>query len=135
MIVLGFVLVALAVAAVAVLVVQNRNDVVNVHALGQTWSVHLYWLLVLGLIIAAVALIGLSMMKAGGARARRLRRERKSLSIENKRLSQRLEADRDVTAPTTTVAPVPSVTPMPSEAAVPSVMGSADSSPRGWSGE
>jgi hypothetical protein len=102
MVVLGLVLIALAVAAVAVFVVQNRTDFVTVHALGQTWSGHLYWLVVAGLIIAAVALLGLMLVRAGGAHAWRVRRdrrtlaqERKSLAVENDRLSQQLEAERE----------------------------------------
>lgn len=95
MIVLGIILFAVAVAAAIVLIVQNRGDVVSVHALGNTWSVHLYWFLVIGLVIAAMALAGLAIMKAGSKRARRLRQERRSLSVQNERLNEQILAERD----------------------------------------
>lgn len=101
MVVLGFILVAAAVAAVAVLITQNRTEIVSVHALGQTWSMHMYWLIVGGLVIAAVALFGLMMVRAGSSRGWRMRQqrralsqERKSLAAENDRLNQQLETER-----------------------------------------
>jgi hypothetical protein len=99
-IVLGFILFAVAVAAALVLIVQNRGDIVTLHALGNTWNVHLYWLLALGAIVVVVALLGLAMMRGGSARARRLRRERKSLSVENERLQGQVArtADTNVVA-------------------------------------
>jgi hypothetical protein len=92
MVVIGLILFAAAVAAAIIGIVQNRNLVVDVHALGQTWSVHVYWVLVAGLVIAVVGLLGLAIMNGGAARARRLRRERRALARENKRLG-RLAAD------------------------------------------
>jgi hypothetical protein len=58
MVVIGLILFAAAAAAAIIGIVQNRNLVVDVHALGQTWSVHVYWVLVAGLVIALVGLLG-----------------------------------------------------------------------------
>ena len=90
MVVIGVVLFAAAVAAALILAVQNRGSIVEVRALGHTWLWHQYWVLAAGLVIAFVALLGLSAMWAGAANARRLRRERAELLAENAALGGRL---------------------------------------------
>jgi uncharacterized integral membrane protein len=90
--IIGLLLLAAAIAAGVILVVQN-DELVRVHAFDGSWQVHAYWLAVAGLAIMAVAVLGLLMMRASAARARRLRRERADLSAENRRLSERLGSD------------------------------------------
>jgi hypothetical protein len=94
MIFVGLILFAAAGAAAGIGIVENRHLVIDVHALGQTWTVHVYWVLVAGMAIAVVGLLGLAMMKTGALRARRLRRERRALARENARLSK-LAVERD----------------------------------------
>ena len=81
---------AAAVASAVILILQNRGSVVGVHALGHTWTGRLYWMLVAGLVIALAAVVGLAMLRAAAARARRLRRQRAALLAENERLSERV---------------------------------------------
>jgi hypothetical protein len=88
--IVGLIVFAAAVASAVILIVQNRGSVVGVHALGHTWTGHLYWVLVAGLIIALVGVVGLAILRGGAARARRLRRQRAALLAENKRLSERV---------------------------------------------
>ena len=92
MFLVGLILFAAAVAAAIIGIVQNRHLVIDVHALGQTWTMHAYWLLVAGLIVAVVGLLGLAIINRGAERSRRLRRERRALARENRRLSK-LAAD------------------------------------------
>ena len=54
MLVVGLILLAVAIAAAVVLIVQNRDVTIDVHALGHTQSVHPYWIVVAGLAIALV---------------------------------------------------------------------------------
>jgi hypothetical protein len=56
-----------------------------------SWTVDAFWLAVAGAAILAAALLGLLMLKAGGKRARRLRRERRHLARENRQLTRRAE--------------------------------------------
>ena len=101
MIVVGFILIAAAVAAGVILIVQNRGAI-DVHALGGSWHVDAYWLLVAGLVILAVAMLGLAIAKTAAARVWRLRRERRELARENRRLSAQLGASSgSLTAPGT----------------------------------
>lgn len=79
MIVIGLLLFAAAIAAGAILIVQNMDATIYVHWLGQNWHVREYWLLVAGLVIAIVGMIGLWMMQGGGRRNRRIRREHREL--------------------------------------------------------
>ena len=90
MLIIGLIVFAAAVASAVILIVQNRASVVGVHALGHTWTGHLYWVLVAGLIIAVVGVVGLVILRGGVARARRLRRQRAALLAENERLSGRV---------------------------------------------
>ncbi|MBV9594032.1 MAG: hypothetical protein JO147_09630 [Actinobacteria bacterium] len=99
MIVIGLLLVAAAVAATVVLIAQNTSPEVTFKALGDTYTVHLYWVLVAGMVLLAVAAIGLSAMRAGTASSWRSRRERRQLAAENARLSKHL---RDAIPPMAT---------------------------------
>jgi hypothetical protein len=101
MIIIGFLVFAVAVAAAIVAIVQNRTAMVHVNGLGYSWDVHVYWVLVAGLVIAAVGFLGLAMMRAGSVHAARLRRERRGLKRENARLNDAV-GDR----PVETAAPV-----------------------------
>ncbi len=87
MIVIGFVILALAVAAAITAIAQNQSAMVEVHGLGYTWNVHLLWVFVAGLVVAFVGFIGIAMMRTGAAHAARLRSERRGLARENARLS------------------------------------------------
>jgi hypothetical protein len=90
MIILGFILLALAVAAAIVLIAQNPDAMMTFHALGNTYTTHAYWIFVGGMVVLAVAAIGLSMMRSGAAHGARVRRERRDLAAENARLSERV---------------------------------------------
>jgi uncharacterized integral membrane protein len=89
MVVLGFILLALAVAAVVVLIGANTGDV-DVSALGGTWTVPMYWLVVTGIVLTAAAIIGVLLIVLGGARARRQRTRRRDLERENRRLASQV---------------------------------------------
>lgn len=111
MIVIGFVILALAVAAAITAIAQNQSAMVEVHGLGYTWNVHLLWVFVAGLVVAFVGFIGIAMMRTGAAHAARLRSERRGLARENARLSdaatnppaQQVVAQPVATAPVETV--------------------------------
>jgi hypothetical protein len=90
MFIIGFLLVALAVAAAIVLIAQNPHAMMSVHALGNTYTMHAYWVFVAGMVVLAGAAIGLSMMRAGVAHGARVRRERRDLAAENARLNDRV---------------------------------------------
>jgi len=95
MILVGFLILAVAVAVAVVAIAQNQSAVVDVHGLGYNWTMHAYWVLVAGLVVAAVGFVGLAMMRAGTAHAARLRGERRGLVRENARLND-LTTDRPV---------------------------------------
>jgi hypothetical protein len=99
MIIVGFLIFAVAVAAAIVAIVQNRTAMVHVNGLGYSWDVHVYWVLVAGLVIAAVGFIGIAMMRAGAVHASRLRMERRGLKRENARLSDAVSERSVETAP------------------------------------
>lgn len=89
MVVLGFILLALAVAAVCILIGANTGQV-EVSALGGTWTVELYWLVVAGVVLTAAAILGILMIVIGGARARRQRTRHRDLERENRRLASQV---------------------------------------------
>jgi len=91
MIVVGLALIAAAVAAAVILIGQNRGAI-DVHALGGNWHVDAYWLMVVGFVILAAALLGLTIAQTGTAHVWRLRRERRELARENRRLSAEVDA-------------------------------------------
>jgi uncharacterized integral membrane protein len=86
--VVGLILCATAVASAVILIVQNRGSVVAVHALGHTWTGHVYWLLLAGLLIVLVGVLGLALLR--GARARQLRRQRAALATGKELPSERV---------------------------------------------
>lgn len=72
MIILGFLLIIVAVAAAVILIVQNTGDV-DVSALGQSWTVPALWLVVAGLVAMAVAVIGLVLIRQARPRVPQVR--------------------------------------------------------------
>jgi hypothetical protein len=131
MIIVGFLIFAVAVAAAIVAIVQNRTAMVHVNGLGYSWDVHVYWVLVAGLVIAAVGFIGIAMMRAGAVHASRLRMERRGLKRENARLSDAV-SERSVettpAAPVVQAAPVAPAAPVaqPVVAPTPAMAGSVN---------
>jgi hypothetical protein len=111
MIIVGFLIFAVAVAAAIVAIVQNRTAMVHVNGLGYSWDVHVYWVLVAGLVIAAVGFIGIAMMRAGAVHASRLRMERRGLKRENARLSDAVSERSVETAPAAPVVQAAPVAP------------------------
>ncbi len=105
MIVIGFVFFAAAVAGASILIAQNSDTMLDVNVLGYTWNVHVYWLVVAGLVATAVGLAGLLVMGRGVARYRRLRREHRGLVRDHERLAASYSATSETTA-TTSRAPV-----------------------------
>jgi hypothetical protein len=99
MIIVGFVLMALAVAAAIVLIAQNPDAMMTFHALGNTYTTHAYWVFVGGMVVLAVFAVGVSMMRSGAAHGARVRRERRDLAAENARLNERVAATPAVTEP------------------------------------
>ena len=95
MFLVGLILFAAAVAAAIIGIAQTHHLVIDVHALGQTWTVHAYWVLVAGVIVAVVGLLGLAIINRDAERSRRLRHERRALARENMRLSKLAAHDRD----------------------------------------
>lgn len=87
MVVLGLLLFGVAVAAAVVLIAQNNDAMFTLHAIGNSWTLHVYWMLVIGLIIMAVGLIGVAIMQAGAVRYRRLRRTHDALIRDRERVS------------------------------------------------
>jgi uncharacterized integral membrane protein len=98
MVVVGLILIAAAVAAAVILIVQNRGAI-DVHALGGSWHVDSYWLVVAGLVILAAAILGLAIAKTAAARVWRLRRERRELARENRRLSAQVDTSTGSVSP------------------------------------
>lgn len=98
MIIVGFVLLAAAVVAAVALIVQNPATV-TVHAFKWSWNVDMRWLIVAGLALTAIGLLGLAMMRLGSAHYGRLRRERKALAYENKRLVAEQAVAQSATTP------------------------------------
>src|SRR4051794_2201885 len=82
---------AAAVAAAAILIVQNYDSTVAVHWLGRIWQVDQYWLVVSGIVIAVVGVLGLVMIRAGARRYRRLRREHRTLIRDHEGLTDTTE--------------------------------------------
>ncbi|HYU04264.1 MAG TPA: hypothetical protein VEL02_10525 [Jatrophihabitantaceae bacterium] len=98
MIVIGFVFFAAAVAGASILIAQNSDTMLDVNVLGYTWNVHVYWLVVAGLVATAVGLAGLLVMGRGVARYRRLRREHRGLVRDHERLAASYSAASETTA-------------------------------------
>jgi hypothetical protein len=122
MAIIGLLLLAAAVAAAAIFIVQNRSTTLDIHGLGNTWHVHLYWVLVAGMVIALVALVGFRAMTGGAGRAVRQRRERRGLVRENERLADIVERQNAESAEAA-AAPAPVVTPVAPAAVQPEPAG------------
>jgi uncharacterized integral membrane protein len=71
-IILGFLLIIVAVAAAVILIVANTGNV-DVSALGQTWTVAALWLVVAGLVAMAVAVIGVVLIRQARPRIPQVR--------------------------------------------------------------
>jgi len=91
MIIMGLFLLAAAAVVAVELVVANDDAQITVNMWRWSWTADSSWLAVAGAAILAAALLGLLMLKAGGKRERRLRRERRQLARENRQLAQRAE--------------------------------------------
>lgn len=95
MFIVGVLLLVAAVAGAVILVGQNHQLVVTVHAAGHTWHWHLYWLLLAGLGITMIAWLGAALIRTGIASARRARREMAKLRLEHDRPHGRMLPDPD----------------------------------------
>jgi uncharacterized membrane protein YciS (DUF1049 family) len=91
MVLIGLLLIAAAVAAAIILVVQN-DGTIAVHVFDSDYNVAAYWLAIAGLAIMAVLALGLWAIRVGTAHRMRLRRERRELMRENRRLSEHAAA-------------------------------------------
>jgi uncharacterized membrane protein YciS (DUF1049 family) len=91
MVLIGLLLIAAAVAAAIILVVQNDNTIA-VHVFERDYNIAAYWLAIAGLAIMAVLALGLWTLRVGAAHRMRLRRERRELVRENRRLSEHAAA-------------------------------------------
>ncbi|MEO6501546.1 MAG: hypothetical protein ABIQ09_06500 [Jatrophihabitantaceae bacterium] len=87
MVLIGLLLIAVAVAAAIILVVQNEGNI-KVHVFETDYDVSAYWLAIAGLAIMAVLALGLLALRVGAAHSIRRRRERRELVRENRRLSE-----------------------------------------------
>jgi hypothetical protein len=92
MIIVGFVVLAVAAVVAVALIVQNPGTV-TVHAFKWFWGVDMRWLIVAGLALSAIGLLGWAMMRIGGSYNQLLRGERSVLAAEIKRLAERAGAD------------------------------------------
>lgn len=90
MVVLGLILIVIAVVAGVVLVYENSDTEVTIHAFGGQWQAHAYWLAIIGAAVLVVAVLGLAMIRAGSRRGLRRRQERKQLERENAALSNQV---------------------------------------------
>lgn len=88
MVLIGLLLIAAAVAAAIILVVQN-DGTITVHVFNSDYHVAAYWLAIAGLAIMAVLALGLWAVRVGTSHRMRLRRERRELVRENRRLNER----------------------------------------------
>jgi hypothetical protein len=94
-VVIGFVLIIAAVAAAVILIGQNAGTL-DVHALGQTWNINAYWLVVAGVAAMAVAVLGAAMVRQAGVRTYRARQAYVPTLSEERLVT---ESPRDQTTP------------------------------------
>ena len=87
MILVGLALVVAAVLLAAVLIAHSTMYI-GISALGWHMTVHAYWLVVVGIVLTAAVLLGLTLVRAATARSLRLRRERHALAHENELLAE-----------------------------------------------
>lgn len=97
MVILGFLLIAAAAAAATILIVQNTGHV-QVHTLGHIWTVSASWLVVAGLVLLAVAVIGVAAVRRSGLR--RIRREQREIVGRNRDMLEEPDPAADEAAPT-----------------------------------
>lgn len=90
MAILGLLLL-LAAGGLAVDVVVQNTSSINVDAVGQTFSLSPGWLFVAGVATGVIALLGVGMLFAGMARARR----RRSALVNTRSSVEELQAERD----------------------------------------
>jgi hypothetical protein len=88
MMLVGLILLAAAVVGAVELALANRVTI-TVHMWNGTWHVEAAWLALAGAVLLLAAVIGLTFIRLGGARAHRLRRERRELAAENRMLAER----------------------------------------------
>jgi hypothetical protein len=91
MIILGLLLLA-AVAVVAVELIVANDGRIAVHMWRWAWQVDAFWLAVVGAGLLVAGVLGLALLRAGSRHSLRLRRERRQLAAENRRLAKRVEA-------------------------------------------
>ncbi|MHA3703322.1 hypothetical protein ACXR2U_14175 [Jatrophihabitans sp. YIM 134969] len=91
MVVLGLVLLLAAAVAGVVVVYENSggDHTTTFAAFGGEWNVDVYWVAVIGAVIAIVALLGIALIRSGSRRGIRRRQERKELERENALLAER----------------------------------------------
>ncbi len=104
MVLLGLILLAGAVVVAVELILANRAEI-SVTMWNQTWHLDKFWLAVAGAAILLVGLLGLALMRAGAARSWRIRRERRELAAENRRLNQHVAANEEILEPTSAAGP------------------------------
>jgi hypothetical protein len=90
MAILGLLLLLSAAGLAVEIVVQNTSSI-SVDAVGETFSLSPGWLFVAGMAAGVIAMLGVSMLVAGMARARR----RRSALVNSRSSVQGLEAERD----------------------------------------
>ena len=90
MAILGLLLL-LAAAGLAVDIVVQNTPSISVEAVGATFSMSPGWLFVAGVATGVIGLLGLSLLVAGGTRARR----RRAVLAESRTNLQDLQAERD----------------------------------------
>lgn len=90
MIILGLLFLAVAAVGAVELILAN-NGTFTFHMWRWAWQIDAFWLAVAGAAILLVALLGLGLLKSSGRRARSVRRERKDLKAENRRLAERAD--------------------------------------------
>ena len=100
MFVLGLLFLAAACVAAVELVIANDTQV-TFSMWNQDWRIESYWVAAIGAAILLAAVLGLWMLSMSAGRHRRLRRERKDLAAENRRLTERV---RKTPAPADTAA-------------------------------
>lgn len=98
MVVLGLILIVIAVVAGVVLVYENSDTTVSIHAFGGEWQAHAYWLAIIGAAVLVVAVLGLGLVRAGSRRGLRRRQERKQLERENAALSNQVAHSSSTTS-------------------------------------
>jgi hypothetical protein len=106
MIVTGL-LVFLAAAIVGVALISQNTSDITIHAFKWSWTMHPYWLVVAGLVIAVVAILGVVMMVIGAGHRRRLWRAAASAHRASARDEARLAMLPTQYVPPTASAPSP----------------------------